>query len=74
MSVASLTECEWPFQEVDEHQLARHQDKSLHRVVPATPHSVSIPLVWTFRCTELRWFMYVPAKLDFSDLTDILAL
>lgn len=39
-------------------------------LIPCVPH----PWLSAGQAYEPRWFMYIPSKLDFSDLADILAL
>lgn len=52
-----------------EYQFRGDQVEYFCRMVSATSDPVTI------RCSaEKSWFMYIPSKMDFSDLTDILAL
>lgn len=74
------TDHQWSLPKADEHKLASHQSWHLYRMVPAAPHTVcfgSLPLLVVLHRHALltyRWFHYVPAKLDYTDLFDILSL
>jgi hypothetical protein len=68
-----MTHDQWPIQKTHEYKFGSHQNWNLYRMVSTSSYTVS-PRPDAKKLKGFRWFMYIPSKLDFSDLTDILAL